>query len=88
MKSQDTVHELYLKTEQLLFFRLAFAGVALILAGGLQWFDRGEMYIWPAIRVILAIFGYSSIALALLKWRVIARESAMSWLNGTLISSC
>ncbi|HEY9772408.1 MAG TPA: ATP-binding protein [Planktothrix sp.] len=84
MNSTDT-NELYLKTEQLLFFRIAFAGVAFVLAFGLQWFDRSDLYIWPAIRVTLAIVFYSAFALILLKRKIINGEQGLGRFNAVLI---
>lgn len=85
MPGQDNTQELFLKTEQLLFFRLAFAGVALILATGVQWFDRAYLDISAAILVIIAVVVYSCLAVVLLKQSLIKGTRGVTWLNAALI---
>jgi len=85
MPAQDTNQDIFLKTEQLLFFRLAFAGVALVLAAGVQWFDRVYLDISSAIRVIIIVVIYSCVAVVLLKQNVISGSRPVAWLNAVLI---
>lgn len=84
--AQDSLHDLYLKTEQLLFFRLAFAGVGIILAAGVQWFDRSEDMVWT-LRVILFVVAYSASGLVLLKQRLIVKEGSIRLLSAVLVGT-
>lgn len=83
--SHDTFQESKLKTEQLLYFRLAFAGVALVLAGGVQWFDRDAVDIFSVIRLLSLVIFYSAIALLFVKQKMVNSQRNFTVLNGVLI---
>ncbi len=85
-KSHETIQESKLKTEQLLYFRLAFAGVALALAAGVQWFGGGDVDIFATIRVLTTVVIYSAVSLLLVRAKPILGRRRMLVLNAVLIA--
>jgi len=79
--------ELYIKTEKLLFFRIAFAAVGLPMCMGVAWFERGDVDLTPILCVIGSVIAYSALSSILLKRHVITRDTSLSRLNALMIGS-
>lgn len=85
MKS-DLDHDLYIKTEQLIHFRLAFAVVSLIVAVGVSWFAREELEIYPVVAIILSVVFYSAILLGVLNAGYAASAGQLKKVNASLLA--
>lgn len=79
-------NELYIKTEQLIHFRLAFAVVSLLVAVGVSWFAREELEIYPVVAIILSVVFYSAILLGILNAGYANAEDELKKVNGTLLA--
>lgn len=58
--------DLYIKTKQLIHFRLAFSVVSLVVAVCISWLAREELEIYPVVAIILFVVFYSAILLGVL----------------------
>ncbi|HEY9786568.1 MAG TPA: GAF domain-containing sensor histidine kinase [Candidatus Obscuribacterales bacterium] len=79
-------NELYIKTEQLIHFRLAFAVVSLLVAVGISWFAREELEIYPVVAIILSVVFYSAILLGFLNAGYAASEGQLKRVNAALLA--
>lgn len=77
--------ELYLKTEQLLHFRLAFSSASIFLAVAVWAFAKGDFEFYPIIGVIFSIILYSVLLLSLLRKKVWQKESHLQILNACIL---
>jgi signal transduction histidine kinase len=83
----EPVSDLYLKTEKLLFFRLAFAAVGMCLSVGIGLYTRSGFDYQPVLAVIIAVLVYAGSAFLTLKTRLIATDEQLAILNAVLIGS-
>lgn len=77
--------ELANKTEQLLYFRLAFAAVGAVLCLTLWWFGHGMFDLYALGSSCALVLGYTSVALTLVLTKTIAKKSQLTIANGILI---
>ncbi|MBS1955753.1 MAG: GAF domain-containing protein [Cyanobacteria bacterium SZAS-4] len=84
----EPVSDLYLKTEKLIFFRLAFAAVGMFLAIGINLFTRTDFDYQPVIVITVAVLVVSGLALlGALKSRLAVTDPKLMILNAVLIGS-
>src|ERR1700722_3668201 len=85
----EPVSDLYLKTEKLLFFRLAFAAVGVFLSLGIGLFTRSDFDFdfHPVVSIIVVVILYVSASLAVLKLRWLHTDKKLTALNAVLIGS-
>ncbi|MBI2811198.1 MAG: GAF domain-containing protein [Candidatus Melainabacteria bacterium] len=84
----EPVSDLYLKTEKLLFFRLAFAAVGMFLSLGINLFTRTDFDYQPVIVITVAVLVVSGLALlGALKSRLAVTDPKLMILNAVLIGS-
>jgi two-component system, NtrC family, sensor kinase len=78
--------ELYLKTEQLLHFRLAFAGVCLVLSITLSLYARTEFDLRLITYLITGAIGYSIAGLILLRINFFSTDRSIKGFNFVLLA--
>jgi len=85
----EPVSDLYLKTEKLLFFRLAFSAVGVLLSLGIGLFTRSDFDFdfHPVVVIIVVVIIYVSLSLAALKLRWLNTDHKLTVLNAVLIPS-
>ncbi|PZM84559.1 MAG: hypothetical protein DKT66_07965 [Candidatus Melainabacteria bacterium] len=81
--SQDS--DLYIKTEQLIHFRLAFSVVSLVVAVCISWLAREELEIYGVVAIILFVVFYSAILLGVLNTGVAGSERTLKRINASLL---
>ncbi len=85
--NQQSESELYLKTEQLLHFRLAFALASLIVSLLVGYCARSEFDLSGAVILTFAIASYSLIGLDAVRGGRIKTDTALTRFNGILIGA-
>ncbi len=83
----EPVSDLYLKTEKLLFFRLAFAAVGMFLSIGIGLYTRTDFDYQPVLILIVSVLAYAGLALLALKVRLLSTDQQLAILNAVLIGS-
>lgn len=83
LSAQDT--DLYIKTEQLIHFRLAFSVVSLVVAVCISWLAREELEIYPVVAIILFVVFYSAILLGVLNTGIANSERLLKRINASLL---
>ncbi len=83
----EPVSDLYLKTEKLLFFRLAFAAVGMFLSIGIGLYTRTDFDYQPVLILIISVLAYAGLALLALKVRLLSTDQQLAILNAVLIGS-
>jgi signal transduction histidine kinase len=78
--------ELFLKTEQLLRFRLAFAAVCLILTVALGIWARSEFDLRLVVYLIGIVLIYSSVGMSLVKLKLIRSDTTVKIFNAVLLT--
>lgn len=84
MNSQHD-NDLYIKTEQLIHFRLAFSVVSLVVAVCISWLAREELEIYPVVAIILFVVFYSAVLLGVLNTGVANSERLLKRINACLL---
>lgn len=77
--------DLYIKTEQLIHFRLAFSVVSLVVAVCISWLAREELEIYPVVAIILFVVFYSAILLGVLNTGIAGSERLLKRINASLL---
>jgi len=77
--------DLYIKTEQLIHFRLAFSVVSLVVAVCISWLAREELEIYPVVAIILFVVFYSAILLGVLNTGLANSERLLKRINASLL---
>jgi signal transduction histidine kinase len=77
--------DLYIKTEQLIHFRLAFSVVSLVVAVCISWLAREELEIYPVVAIILFVVFYSAILLGVLNTGIASSERLLKRINASLL---
>jgi two-component system, NtrC family, sensor kinase len=77
--------DLYIKTEQLIHFRLAFSVVSLVVAVCISWLAREELEIYPVVAIILFVVFYSAILLGVLNTGIANSERLLKRINASLL---
>ncbi len=77
--------DLYIKTEQLIHFRLAFSVVSLVVAVCISWLAREELEIYPVVAIILFVVFYSAILLGVLNTGITSSERLLKRINASLL---
>jgi len=77
--------DLYIKTEQLIHFRLAFSVVSLVVAVCISWLAREELEIYPVVAIILFVVFYSAILLGVLNTGIAGSERLLKRINSSLL---
>lgn len=78
-------NDLYIKTEQLIHFRLAFSVVSLVVAVCISWLAREELEIYPVVAIILLVVFYSAILLGLLNTGMANTDARLKRINAILL---
>lgn len=84
-KSRELTSELYLKSEQLLRFRIAFSLVSLCLCVGLYSFAGGEFDFYRATGIICGVSIYSFVGLAFVVKNLKAKSRKLHAFNAVLL---
>ena len=84
---KDARAELFLKTEKLLHFRLAFAATGLVLCVGLASFGKSDLDFIQLALLTMAVLAYSTAAILLLERKLIITRHMMIYLNAILVAS-
>ncbi len=84
-KSREFTSELYLKSEQLLRFRIAFSLVSLCLCVGLYSFAGGEFDFYRATGIICGVSIYSFVGLAFVVKNLKASSRKLQAFNAVLL---
>jgi signal transduction histidine kinase len=84
---KDARAELFLKTEKLLHFRLAFAATGLVLCVGLSSFGKSDLDFIQLALLTMAVLAYSTAAIVLLERKFIVTRHVMIYLNAILVAS-
>ena len=84
---KDARAELFLKTEKLLHFRLAFAATGLVLCVGLASFGTSDLDFIQLALLAMAVLVYSTAAIVLLERKFIVTRHMMIYLNAILVAS-
>src|SRR5271163_2041585 len=84
-RPEPPASELFLKTEQLLYFRLTFALASLGVSLLVGYFAGGEFALALVVILIFAVAVYSLVGLDLLKRGRVDSDKELSRLNGALI---
>lgn len=77
--------DLYIKTEQLIHFRLAFSVVSLVVAVCISWLAREELDIYQVVAIILFVVFYSAILLGVLNTGIASSERLLKRINASLL---
>lgn len=77
--------DLYIKTEQLIHFRLAFSVVSLVVAVCISWLAREELDIYQVVAIILFVVFYSAILLGVLNTGIANSERLLKRVNASLL---
>ncbi len=77
--------DLYIKTEQLIHFRLAFSVVSLVVAVCISWLAREELDIYQVVAIILFVVFYSAILLSVLNTGIANSERLLKRINAGLL---
>lgn len=77
--------DLYIKTEQLIHFRLAFSVVSLVVAVCISWLAREELEIYPVVAIILFVVFYSAVLLGVLNTGIASSERLLKRINASLL---
>ncbi|HEY9679354.1 MAG TPA: ATP-binding protein [Drouetiella sp.] len=83
----EQVSDLYLKTEKLLYFRLAFAAVGMILSVGINLYTRTDFDYQAIAVIIISVLIYAGIGLLAIKLRWLVKDSQITALNAVLVGS-
>lgn len=78
-------NDLYIKTEQLIHFRLAFSVVSLVVAVCISWLAREELEIYPVVAIILLVVFYSAILLGVLNTGLANTDALLKRINAILL---
>jgi signal transduction histidine kinase len=85
-RTRESAAELYLKSEQLLRFRIAFALVSLVLCVGISTFAGDEFEFYSSAAIIAGVSIYSFVALVLVVRKVRHSPPRLRIFNGVMIT--
>ena len=85
-RTRESAAELYLKSEQLLRFRIAFALISLVLCVGISTFAGDEFEFYSSAAIIAGVSIYSFVALILVVRKLRHSPPRLRIFNGVLIT--